>query len=129
MNGAAGRRPWRQRDPTLAASDKLDAFLKMLESGQDGALLRYSIGLELLHADRPAEAVAHLRQCLAHDPNYSAAYKALAEAQDAIGAADDCRATLEAGIAHAEERGDRQAGKEMTVFLKRLDKGKPLRSR
>ena len=113
----------------MAGSEKLDAFLKMLESGQDGPLLRYSIGLELLHAERPEEAVPHLRQCLEQDPGYSAAYKTLAEAQDELGERENCRATLEAGMARAEEKGDRQAGKEMAVFLKRLDKGKPLRSR
>lgn len=112
----------------MAASDKLDAFLGMLASGQDGPLLRYSIGLEYLHADQPGEAATHLRQCLDQDPDYSAAYKALAQAQDALGEAEACRETLETGIARAGDKGDRQAAKEMAVFLKRLDKGKPLRN-
>ena len=113
----------------MAGSDKLDAFLKMLESGQDGPLLRYSIGLELLHADRDEEALPHLRECLAQDPSYSAAYKALAEAQDTLGQREACRATLAEGIERAEANGDLQAGKEMAVYRKRLDKGKPLRNR
>lgn len=111
----------------MAGSEKLNAFLNMLESGQDGPLLRYSIGLELLHADRPSEAVPHLRQCLAQNPDYSAAYKVLAQAQDETGDPEACRETLETGIARAETNGDRQAAKEMGVFRKRLDKGKPLR--
>ncbi|SCX92532.1 tetratricopeptide repeat protein [Thiohalorhabdus denitrificans] len=113
----------------MDATDKLNAFLGMLEQGQDGPLLRYSIGLEYLHKDDPERAAEHLRQCLEQDPAYSAAYKALAEAEDTLGAAEECRATLERGIAHAEERGDLQAKKEMEVFRKRLDKGKPLRNR
>jgi len=112
----------------LAGSEKLEAFLKMLESGQDGPLLRYSIGLELLNEDRASEAVGHLQECLRQSPDYSAAYKALAQAQDEIGEAQACGETLDTGIERAEANGDRQAAKEMTVFRKRLDKGKPLRS-
>ncbi|MEF8792373.1 tetratricopeptide repeat protein [Thiohalorhabdus sp.] len=111
----------------MAGSGKLDAFLKMLDSGQDGPLLRYSIGLELLYADRPSEALPHLQECLSQSPDYSAAYKALAQAQDEIGDPEACRETLDTGIDRAEANGDRQAAKEMAVFRKRLDKGKPLR--
>ncbi|MFA9460146.1 tetratricopeptide repeat protein [Thiohalorhabdus sp. Cl-TMA] len=113
----------------MSGTDKLNAFLGMLEQGQDGPLLRYSIGLEYLNADDPQRAAEHLEKCLEQDPGYSAAYKALAQAQDGLGAAAACRSTLENGVAHAEERGDMQAKKEMEVFLKRLDKGKPLRNR
>jgi len=111
----------------MSADAKLQAFLQMLEGGQDGPLLRYSIGLEYLHADRAAEAAPHLRACLDQDPGYSAAYKSLAEAQDRLGEAEACRATLESGVATAADKGDMQAKKEMEVFLRRLDKGKPLR--
>lgn len=113
----------------MAATEKLDAFLKMLDAGQDGPMLRYSIGLEYLHADRFDEAAQHLGECLSQSPDYSAAYKALAEAQDALGDSERCRATLDAGIERAEANGDLQAKKEMEVYRKRLDKGKPLRNR
>jgi predicted Zn-dependent protease len=111
----------------MSASDKLNAFLQMLDTGQDGPLLRYSIGLEHLHADQAAEAIPHLRACLEQDPGYSAAYKVLAQAQDRLGEDEACRDTLVTGIARAGEKGDLQAKKEMEVFLRRLDKGKPLR--
>jgi len=113
----------------LPPPDKLDAFRQMLDAGQDGPLLRYSLGLEYLHADRPGEAAEHLRRCLDQDPDYSAAYKALAQAEDELGEHEACRATLEKGVARAGDKGDRQAAKEMEVLRKRLDKGKPLRSR
>ena len=111
----------------MAGSDRLDAFLGMLESGQDSPLLRYSIGLEYLNREQPAEAVAHFRYCLELDPTYSAAYKMLAQALDGLGQTEACRETLEAGMAHAQENGDRQARKEMQVLRKRLDKGQALR--
>lgn len=111
----------------MAGADKLTTFLGMLESGQDGPLLRYSIGLEYLDRDQPDEAASHLTRCLELDPGYSAAYKALAQAQDSSGQPQACRATLETGIARADEKGDRQAKKEMEVFLRRLEKGRPLK--
>jgi hypothetical protein len=63
-----------------------------------------------------------LREAIAFDPHYSAAWKllgrALAEGGDPAAAADAC----ERGIAVARERGDEQAAKEMGVFLRRLQK-------
>ena len=87
---------------------------------RDGALLRLSIANALLGAGRREDAIGELRAALRFDPRYSAAWKtlgrALAEAGDTAGAI----AAYEAGIAAAHERGDKQAEKEMTVFLKRL---------
>lgn len=92
----------------------------LLAAGQDNALLRFGLGQALLKAGQPAPAAEHLRQALHHDPGYSAAWKllgrALTEADDTAGAADAYRRGIEA----AEARGDKQAAKEMQVFLKRL---------
>jgi cytochrome c-type biogenesis protein CcmH/NrfG len=56
------------------------------------------------------------------DPNYSAAWKLLGKAclaaNDAVGAAEAWRQ----GIAVAQKRGDKQAEKEMTVFLRRIER-------
>ena len=56
------------------------------------------------------------------DPSYSAAWKLLgkacAEGGDAAGAADAYRR----GIAAATAKGDRQAAKEMGVFLRRIER-------
>lgn len=100
----------------------LDNFEKMLASGQDNALLRYSLGNEYLKLGDAPAAVRHLRHAVAHDRDYSAAWKllgkALTEAGDAAAAIDAYRA----GIGVAERKGDKQAAKEMQVFLKRLEK-------
>ena len=88
---------------------------------RDGALLRFSLGNALLAAGDPAGAVAELRQALVFDSNYSAAWKLLGKAclaqDDKPGAAEAWRQ----GIAVAQARGDKQAEKEMTVFLRRLE--------
>lgn len=100
----------------------LDNFEKMLAKGQDNALLRYSLGNEYLKIGDAPAAVRHLQRAVAHDRDYSAAWKllgkALTESGDAAAAMDAYRS----GIAVAERKGDKQAAKEMQVFLKRLEK-------
>jgi len=88
---------------------------------RDGALLRFSLGNALLTAGDAAAAAVEFRQTVAFDPNYSAAWKLLGKAclalDDKAGAADAWRQ----GITVAQSRGDKQAEKEMTVFLRRLE--------
>jgi tetratricopeptide (TPR) repeat protein len=94
---------------------------KLLGTPRDGALLRYSLGLEYEKAGRAADAAAQLREAVARDPMYSAAWKALGRVL-----ADDPHEALAAyrqGIAAAKQKGDRQAEKEMTVFARRIEKG------
>jgi cytochrome c-type biogenesis protein CcmH/NrfG len=59
---------------------------------------------------------------VARDPNYSAAWKVLGQALAESGALAEAVAAYERGIAVAEARGDKQAAKEMTVFLRRIRK-------
>lgn len=91
---------------------------------RDGALLRFSLGNALLGDGQPAEAVVELRRALDFDPGYSAAWKLLGKAclamDDHAGAAQAWRQ----GIAVAQQRGDKQAEKEMTVFLRRVESGR-----
>lgn len=89
---------------------------------RDGALLRFSLGNALLNAgDHPA-AIEELRQAVAFDPGYSAAWKLLGKAclamRDEAGAAT----AWKQGIAVAQQRGDKQAEKEMMVFLRRIER-------
>ncbi|MFN2309625.1 MAG: tetratricopeptide repeat protein, partial [Gammaproteobacteria bacterium] len=58
----------------------IDTFEKLLAGGQDNALLRYSLGTEYLKLGDAAAAVSHLRQAVAHDRDYSAAWKLLGKA-------------------------------------------------
>lgn len=100
----------------------IDNFKKMLEAGQDNALLRYSLGNAYLNAGAAADAVAHLQRAVEQDPNYSAAWKLLGKALAENGAADAAMQAYRQGIEVAERRGDKQAAKEMQVFLRRLEK-------
>lgn len=91
---------------------------------RDGAVLRFSLGNALLGEGLAREAVDELRHAVDFDPAYSAAWKLLGKA---CLAADDHAGALDAwrqGIAVARQRGDKQAEKEMTVFLRRLEQGR-----
>jgi predicted Zn-dependent protease len=93
---------------------------KMLAAGRDSPLLRFSLGEVLLKEDRPADAVEHLRSAVEQDPGYSAAWKLYGKALADSGEREAAARAFDTGIATAEERGDKQAAKEMRVFLKRL---------
>lgn len=89
---------------------------------RDGALLRFSLGSALLAEGDAGAAAEELRRAVGFDPAYSAAWKLLGKAclahGDAAAAADAWRS----GIDAAARRGDKQAEKEMGVFLRRLEK-------
>jgi len=95
---------------------------KLLGTPRDGALLRYSLGLEHAKAGNHERASEYLRDAVARDPLYSAAWKALGKAFAEINRAEEALAAYRQGIAAAKQKGDRQAEKEMTVFAKRLEK-------
>lgn len=113
------------RDDGRMEPDFIARLRTQLGGPRDGALLRFSLGNALLGQGDAAGAAVALREALAFDPHYSAAWKllgrALADAGDVAGAIE----TFERGIGVARERGDEQAAKEMGVFLRRLHKPVP----
>jgi Flp pilus assembly protein TadD len=88
---------------------------------RDGALLRFSLGNALLEQGEHVTAAEEFRRAVSFDANYSAAWKLLGKAclalQDEAGAAQAWRQ----GIEVARARGDKQAEKEMVVFLRRIE--------
>ena len=100
----------------------LDNLEAMLARGQDNALVRYGIGAEYLKLNQYDKAAEHLRKAVEKDPKYSAAWKLLGKTLADAGHKDEAVKAYEDGIKVAEEKGDKQAAKEMMVFLKRLQK-------
>ncbi len=100
----------------------LDSLEKMLAKGVDNALLRFGLGKGYLDQNEPAKAAEHLRRCVEQDPTYSAAWKLLGKALQGQGDAAGARTAWQQGITAAQAHGDKQAEKEMTVFLKKLDR-------
>jgi len=97
-------------------------FERLLASGKDGALLRFGLGDAYLKAGDASRAVEHLRQAVALDHSYSAAWKLLGKALTSAGDSGAALAAYRAGIDAAEKKGDKQAMKEMRVFARRLAK-------
>jgi Tfp pilus assembly protein PilF len=95
---------------------------KLLGTPRDGALLRYSLGLEYAKNGDHARAAQYLRDAVERDPHYSAAWKMLGKSLAESQRTEEALAAFNQGIAAAQKKGDRQAEKEMTVFAKRLEK-------
>jgi predicted Zn-dependent protease len=110
------------RDDADMESDFIARLRTQLGGPRDGALLRFSLGNALLGQGDAGGAVVALRDALAFDPHYSAAWKLLGRALAEHGDAGGAIAAFEQGVAVARARGDEQAAKEMSVFLRRLHK-------
>jgi tetratricopeptide (TPR) repeat protein len=105
--------------PLSTAAQNLE---KLLGTPRDGALLRYSLGIEYAKAGELERAIAHLQEAVARDPRYSAAWKALGKALADASRNEEALAAYRRGVEAAHARGDKQAEKEMTVFARRLEK-------
>jgi Tfp pilus assembly protein PilF len=105
--------------------DPAERFEALLAAGKDSALLRFSLGMHYLNTGDSARAAGHLRAAVGHDPGYSAAWKLLGKALAQSGDEASAIEAYRSGIAAAERKGDKQAAREMAVFLKRLEKKPP----
>ncbi|MCY1544440.1 hypothetical protein D9M68_803250 [compost metagenome] len=99
-----------------------ESLEKLLAKGMDNALLRFGLGKGYLDAGEFARAAEHLQRCVEFDPNYSAAWKLLGKALLAADQPSAARQAWEQGLQAAREHGDKQAEKEMMVFLRKLAK-------
>ena len=104
------------------ASPSLESLEKLLGTPRDGALLQFSLGMEYLKIENVEKAIAHLRDAVARDTGYSAAWRALGKALESAGNSGDALDAYRKGIAAAHAKGDKQAEKEMTVFARRIEK-------
>ena len=95
---------------------------KLLAQGRDNALLRFGLGDACLKEHDAEQAALHLAQATAQQPGYSAAWKLLGKALHQLGRLEEAQAAWTTGVSVARQQGDLQAVKEMTVFVKRLQK-------
>ena len=95
---------------------------KLLGTARDGALLRYSLGMEYLKQGEAGRAIEYLREAVARDPGYSAAWKLLGRSLAEAGMAPQALEAYRSGIGAARAKGDKQLEKEMTVFARRLER-------
>ena len=102
--------------------NRIENLEKLLASGQDSALLRYSLGIAYQAEGQIDSAREQLAAAVDQDPDYSAAWKAYGKVLVEMGHRDEAAQAFGKGIAVAEGKGDVQAAKEMKVFLKRINK-------
>lgn len=102
--------------------EKLEA---MLAKGQDSSLLRIGLAQAYLDAGQAQQAITHLLRCLALESDYTAAWKLLGKARLAADDVQGARRDWRHGLDVSRRRGDRQAEKEIDVFLRRLDRQFP----
>ncbi len=109
--------------PIKLDTQKIIANLeKLLEQGKESALLRFSLGNEYLKLEQTWVAIFHFKRALELDPKYSAAWKMLGTALEKGDNPHEALQTFRRGIEIAQQRGDQQAAKEMTVFARRIEK-------
>ncbi|MHC8441038.1 MAG: tetratricopeptide repeat protein [Candidatus Eutrophobiaceae bacterium] len=101
---------------------RIEAFERLLKRGQDSALLRYSLGNEYLQRKEISNAITHLAHAVEMNPDYSAAWKLYGQVLALHGCVEEARGAYGRGIEAAVRCGDKQAEREMCVFLKRLGK-------
>lgn len=98
----------------------IENFEALLAAGRDNALLRYALGNEYLKSGDAKKALDHLKIAVDMDPDYSAAWKLLGKTLTELAQRHEAIAAYQTGIEVANRKGDKQAAKEMEVFLRRL---------
>ncbi len=99
------------------------ALRKLIGTPRDSALLRISLATALQQAGESSEAELQLVEATRMDPAYTAAWKQLGRLRLSLDDPAGAREAWQSGIEAARKNGDKQAEKEMQVFLRRLEKG------
>jgi predicted Zn-dependent protease len=103
----------------MSLSENLE---NMLANGNDSAMIRFGLGSAYFNENNYQRAIPHLQKCIEWDKSYSAAYKLLGRAQIKVGLRKQAKMTLETGMEQAVLKGDKQTEREISVFLKKLEK-------
>lgn len=100
----------------------LTALQALLGSDRDGAMLRLTLARAYLQQQQPQAALEQLRQALEFDPDYTAAWKLLGQLHNDLGHHSEALQAWQKGVDASSKRGDQQTGKELAVFIRRLQK-------
>jgi uncharacterized protein HemY len=95
---------------------------KMIENGQDSAMLRLTLARLMTQSDHWDKAQEHLKIAVSLDPEYTAAWKEWGKVLVHLQRKEAAQKAWGKGIEVARSNGDKQAEKEMGVFLRRLSK-------
>lgn len=98
----------------------IERLQAQLEAGKDSPLLRFGLGSALFNEKGYEAAAGHLRECVKQMPDHSAAWKLLGRSEMALDNDSAAAEAFEKGLAVAQEKGDVQVEREISVFLKKL---------
>jgi uncharacterized protein HemY len=100
----------------------VDVFEKMLASGQDNDMLRFTLGNAYFADKDYLVAVEHFTKACEHNDGYSAAWKMLGRSYAALDEHEKALDAFDNGLTSADKNGDKQTAKEITVFKRRSQK-------
>ncbi len=103
----------------MGITENLEA---LLASGTDSAQLRFGLATAYFRNGHSNRALDHVKLAVTMDPDYSAAWRLLGQVCTDLGRVDEGREAFERGLEVAKRRGDQQLVREMSVFLRRLEK-------
>ena len=95
-------------------------FEEMLETGQDNALIRFTMASAFMQHKKYDQAIEHLKKAIEHEPEYSAAWKLYGRCLFEMDKNEEAQNVYEKGLQIAQAKGDMQTVREIEVFLKRL---------
>jgi len=98
----------------------IESLLKLVGTPRDNSMLRLTLARLLADRSDLEQAETHLRMAIAMDGEYTAAWKELGKVRQLNNDDPGAARAWRQGIEVARAKGDKQAEKEMTVFLRRL---------
>lgn len=108
--------------PRMAEADRIAEFKEVAELMPDDPVVRFGLAGAYLDAGKPENAADEYREAIRLKPDYSAAHRGLGRALERAGQIAEARVAYQQGLEVATRTGDLQTGKEIEVFLRRLEK-------
>ena len=108
--------------PRMAEADRIAEFKEVAELMPDDPVVRFGLAGAYLDAGKPENAADEYREAIRLKPDYSAAHRGLGRALERAGRTAEARVAYQQGLEVATRTGDLQTGKEIEVFLRRLEK-------
>lgn len=109
----------------MAERDRIAEFKEVAELMPDDPVVRFGLAGAYLEAGQADRAIAEYAEAIRLKPDYSAAHRGLGRALALAGRREEARAAYRTGLEVAARTGDLQTGKEIEVFLRRLEAAGP----
>lgn len=109
----------------MSTPERIAEFEEVAGLMPEDPVVRFGLAGVYLEAGRAEDAAREYREAIRLKPDYSAAHRGLGRALERTGRLAEARAAYARGLDVARQTGDLQTGKEMEVFLRRLDRAGP----